>query len=145
MISKLIKTLRTMLLIFCFLVIGWYGHEIYDNNVVGLSGEGNESDLFSYSQNLNTEVNEFWKYNLSNIKNDLTLEQLKEQGGVCWHYADYYVDRILNETSFYAKKVRITSTEKVDHEFTIASGKEGYCVLDQTKIWCFRFKGGSEE
>ena len=33
----------------------------------------------------------FFKYNISNLETELTDEQLKNEGGVCWHWANWYV------------------------------------------------------
>ena len=135
----ILKMFMTLLLFGSLFALGWVGNMYYHENLVGMSGIGNESDLFGYSRKLSNEVYGFWKWNMSNIGNDLTIEELKEEGGVCWHYADYYFNKIVNETDFYVKKVRIKSNETISHEFTVVSNEEGYCVLDQIRNWCFKF------
>ena len=99
-------------------------------------------DLLNTSYCLREELKTFYKYNLSNIKTNLTLEQLKEFGGVCWHYSQWYFDNIGN--NFYKEQVRITTYENENvnegHKFTIISNKEGYCTLDMLDVQCHRFK-----
>ncbi len=104
-----------------------------DNNCSGL-------DLMTSSKCLQNELVEFYKYNLSNMKTELTLEQLKEVGGVCWHYADWYKENI-ESLGFYAKTVTFDMNDTLLHRVTIASNMDAYCVLDQLNVKCTRMEG----
>ena len=96
-------------------------------------------DLFNTSYCLRNELALFYKYNISNLDNDLNLNELKDLGGVCWHYAEYYDNR-LKELGFNSKLILVNIKEKLDHEFTITSNEEGYCVLDQLIVRCVELK-----
>lgn len=97
-------------------------------------------DIFAFSEKINNEVNGFFNYNLSNLNKTLTDDKLKTEGGVCWHYADYYIDHTLNQTGFYVQKVIINVDESSAHSFAVISNRYGYCILDQTERWCFPFE-----
>lgn len=103
--------------------------------------------------NLNTEslkmwneLREFWKYNITNLKTDLTLEELKEQGGVCWHYSNWYVEQA-KERGLYGKEVRFFGDDN-GHSIAIIYDKNltEYCVMDQVvRPVCFELGGFGDE
>lgn len=98
-------------------------------------------DLFETSECLNSNVRGLFKFNISNIGKELTFEELKEQGGVCSHYADLYYEAG-EELGFNMKRVNVytdkTQPINIRHAFTVISGKEGYCVLDGRNMNCIR-------
>jgi hypothetical protein len=79
----------------------------------------------------------FYKYNIDNVSRDLTFNELKEEGGVCSSWSDYYSE-IGSQLGFKTKNVIIptSQSENIYHEFSVWSSKEGYCVLDQTELMC---------
>lgn len=95
-------------------------------------------NLSATAKCLNNEVNSFFIYNISNLNNELSDEQLKTEGGVCYHYANYYNKRA-SELGFNTKYVSIDTANKISHAFSVISDGTGYCIMDQTKYWCFEF------
>lgn len=98
------------------------------------------NNLFNTSKCLRNELKTFYKYNSSNIGKKLSLEALKEQGGVCEHYSQWYKSQIDSLKGFYGKEVIVDIDEEVAHQLTVISNEEGYCILDQTIINCFPLK-----
>lgn len=95
----------------------------------------NQTDIFMNAECLNHQLNKWFFYNLSNIGKELNLEELQSEGGVCSHASKWYYDNI-NKSMFYAEKVRIQITNDSYHVFTVISGSDGYCLLDQEVINC---------
>lgn len=91
---------------------------------------------------LKNQLEKFYNYNISNIGKELTLKELKKQGGVCSHYADWYYNNI---NGFYKKEVTVLIGNGFAHKFTIMSSEDGYCILDQMNVECTEFenKNGS--
>jgi hypothetical protein len=146
-----------LLLLFVFILVGCIGILInlsmgynqtsilkqtnYNSNCSNLS-------LSDTSYCLRDELSKFWFYNISNKAKYLTLEELKSQGGVCQHAADWYSDMFVgakvynnpnkedNSPKFYVKEVDFLLDNQTGHILTIASNPEGYCILDQLNINC---------
>jgi len=92
---------------------------------------------------LQTELKEFYIYNMSNLREKYDVEKLKAGGGVCWHFAQWYSDRA-KETGYYSKEVTVDIGDIV-HVFTVISNEEGYCIMDQTSLSkCQLLKNGGE-
>lgn len=87
------------------------------------------------------EVKQFYLYNKSNSKlfwnngrrNVKDWNMIKEGGGVCWHFAEYYVMR--------AKQINLSADyvefrhNGYDHAFAVISNnKDEYCIVDQTTL-----------
>jgi len=100
-------------------------------------------DIFDTSNCLRKEVGEFYNYNISNVGKTMTNEELKIEGGVCSHYADYYGGRI-KELGFNYNRISIEAGEDFNHAFAAISNDKGYCILDQIKIFCFKFADSGE-
>jgi hypothetical protein len=81
----------------------------------------------------------FYKYNISNIDKELTLDELKEQGGVCSHYSKWYITE-MEKNGFNAEYVVFPLNETINHAIAIASNSEAYCILDQRAVNCWRMK-----
>jgi hypothetical protein len=79
------------------------------------------------------ELKEFWYFNESNIRNKLTQEELKEEGGVCWHYSDWYVEEA-KKKGLMGKKIEFWGSGEVGHSVAIIYDKDidQYCLVDQT-------------
>ena len=87
---------------------------------------------------LTNELSNFYFFNISNSGKELTLEQLKSQGGVCHNAAEYYMGRINND-KIYSKDIIIDVNETISHEFVIISNRDGWCYLDQKLYGCVMF------
>lgn len=81
------------------------------------------------------EIRKFFKYNLSNRWRNMTFDELKEEGGICWQWAQLYQEIGLR-LNFYATTKVIYKNSTTTHMITIWSNDDGYCVIDQTGYWC---------
>ena len=113
---------------------------------IGL-GMGNSAELGHYNKDcrnlslqetsacLVNKVRPHYYYNISNLNNILNESQLFTQGGVCWHYAVWYVNASL-ERGYNATTVDFTWGD-VGHEIAIVSDNKTYCIIDQLREYCF--------
>ena len=102
---------------------------IVDTNCTNLSFQGTVYCL-------NDEFNDWFNYNESNTGKELTLSELKEQGGVCSHAAQYYVDSA-KSLGLDASYVRFQGGQTdVGHAIALVYSTDGkeYCILDQYSI-----------
>lgn len=137
--------------------LGLYSHtetnllntEINDTNCTQL-------DVFTTSECLNKELKTWYKYNLSNVGKNISLETLKIEGGVCRHFTDWYkqsflnlgavelkgneINKIRSNDSVYLTEVIIPAGDQVNHVFLMVSSKYGECKLDNELINCWEFK-----
>lgn len=99
-------------------------------------------------QCLRDELSSFYKYNISNANKTLSIEQLKTEGGVCDHYAKWYISQF-NDSDTYTQEIDMlvgyeNTTEfgyaLIGHSIAIVSNLEGYCILDQLSVRCKEFK-----
>lgn len=114
-------------------------------------------DLLTTSKCLNEDLRIFYKYNLSNVEKQLSLDELKNQGGVCKNWADYIVDKFIELGSrenkegkpiimeskpykFYVKEVNIQIDNETSHVITIASNSQGFCLFSNANYQCWRFE-----
>lgn len=101
--------------------------------------------LVKTAQCLNLQVKSFYVYNKSNQYVNMTEEKLKNEGGTCWAWADYYAEHA-EELGFYTEKPVIkiyknTSGKLIYHEFAVISDYSSYCVIDQNSVvGCFNFE-----
>lgn len=111
-------------------------------NNLNYSNNCSDLDIFLSSACLNMELKKFYNYNLLNVNKNLSFDELKKFGGVCSHYSEWYKQQMIN-LGFYAERFKISVDNKTAHSFTIASSKDGYCVLDgkdfdvNTNCWWF--------
>lgn len=80
----------------------------------------------------------FYKYNLDNLGKDLDFTTLKEQGGVCSSWSNYY-NKIGKELGYNTRNVIIKVTDDFSHEFNVWSDENRYCIIDQTEAVCVEF------
>ncbi|MEM4260847.1 MAG: hypothetical protein QXG00_06425 [Candidatus Woesearchaeota archaeon] len=108
-----------------------------------LQGNCSNLSLINTSYCLNEELKGFYKYNISNLGKDLTLEQFKAEGGVC-STAVVYFERRFKEInkSFYIETPLMKINQTNNHQVLIVSNEEGWCLLDQTVIGCIAFTRG---
>ncbi len=69
---------------------------------------------------------------------ELDFETLKEQGGVCTSWSDYY-NEIGQGLGFYTENIIIKVEDGLSHEFNVWSNEDKYCILDQTEVICIEF------
>jgi hypothetical protein len=98
-------------------------------------------DLITTSTCLNLQLKEFYHYNISNVGKEMTLDQLKTEGGVCEHYAKWYNNQSSN-LGFNSKYVTFYINSTMLHAINIMSDKSGYCIQDQIDTKCFKFANG---
>jgi len=130
-------------IVFCSLIIGYSFNNAYSiiKNERLIEGNvlfGLDTDISTLGYDLNKDVQSFYKYNISHIFDKLSIDQLKEDGGVCWHYADYYVEKA-KEQGVYAQRITIPTNDTFNHAFAVISNNNGYCLLDQVNIECIEF------
>ena len=101
-------------------------------------------NIFNTAVCLRKNVKSFYNYNESNIGKSLTFEELKQQGGVCSHYSLLYYNAG-KTLGFYSEEVTISYDEDIGHIFTIISNADGYCLLDEINIQCYKFVDGEVE
>ncbi len=111
--------------------------KLIDNNC-------NKTDIFTNAECLNNKLGQWWYYNISNIGKELSLEELKEKGGVCSHATEWFLNNI-NNSIFYTERVLIKINKSKYHTFAIMSNEQGYCLLDQKIIQCFGFEDEKDE
>ena len=87
---------------------------------------------------LQEQLEGFYKYNYSNVGKPLNLDELKEQGGVCSHYSEWYVDN-LNSLNVSAFTLLFEIDDKNSHEIALAHDDKGYCMIDQLSINCVEY------
>jgi hypothetical protein len=112
-------------------------------------------DMFETAECLRGELIKFYFYNISNTEKELTDEELKNSGGVCRHYADWYRNRFIslgaelseegdiyyfekNSSKFYVKEIIIPMTNDSSHVFTVVSSSKGWCALDMEDVVCLK-------
>jgi len=113
-------------------------------------------DIFLTSECLRNKLGGFYNYNKYNVGKNLNIIQLKEQGGVCEHYANWYKDNFIKlgakeveqkdyfkkektNSKFYISKIVLPITNETSHVISIVSNEKGYCILDMNEIDCIKF------
>jgi len=147
-----IETLLSLIMLGLFFILGFLVYPVYqDYKSTHISSRisSENIDCFNLSLEdtsycLRDKLKGFYKYNISNIDADLSLEELKEQGGVCRHFADWYFEQ-LKSAPFYTKEVTFDISDENAHKITIVSSPNGYCILDQLSVKCFWLVNPSEE
>ena len=98
----------------------------------------NSSMLSDSAKCLRNELTTFFKYNLSQVGKDLSLEELKRDGGTCYNYANWYKDNLIN-LGFNATTISFWG-EDLGHLITLAwtnnLNNGTYCILDMTNVKC---------
>ena len=87
---------------------------------------------------LQSELSLFYHYNSSQVGKSLNESQLKQDGGVCSHYSNWYAVQA-KSLGFYADVPIIQINETNSHQIAIISNQEGWCALDQTDVRCWEF------
>lgn len=102
----------------------------------------NEDDIFLDAHCINEYVKSFYKYNISNSGKDLSFEELKEVGGVCSHWSEYFCS-VGNSLGYYTStpdfKTRIEGDYLIYHQVCIWSNSQGYIILDGPNLYEGKF------
>ena len=144
--NKVTEDIVILIALICLsATIGFVGNNLYTNwNIHPILSNAeystcNNLSLSETSNCLKNDLNEWYFYNLSNMDKELSISQLKESGGVCTHFSNWYKDNYIN-LGFNAKLIDLSSDD-IRHEFVIAWTKNlsngEYCIADQTKTACF--------
>lgn len=81
-------------------------------------------------------VNPFYSYNVTDDKEELNLNDLKEIGGDCKDWSELYA-RLGKELGFYATPPTIRTRNNSNHQIAILSNKYAYCLIDSTREQSF--------
>ena len=137
----LIGLLSALVLIsvFCGIGIGFvFG--LYDGTPKVYSENCTNLSLVDSSYCLNQQVNTFFKYNLLNKGKTLTDEELKESGGTCLLWANYYVNN-MKDLGFLGQIVSMQQGNQSLSGHSIAlvwsernDSIENFCIIDQKKV-----------
>ena len=127
--------------IMCIL-IGSLGYYVYDNQakpfIQAQLADENSSDLETQVFLLTRNVSHWYYYNESNMNHKLTEKELVEHGGVCWHYSNWYADK-LYDMGYNTEQVTIFINKTASHRFAVASSADGdICVIDQEGYYCWK-------
>ena len=74
---------------------------------------------------------------------DLSFEELKELGGDCENWSLLY-QQMLMDLGYDSKLIQI-DMGITKHQLTLLYSPEGYCMLDQLKVNCVKYKRGALE
>ena len=92
---------------------------------------------------LNSFVRGIYFYNKSNVGKELSFDELVNEGGVCKHYADLYLE-LFKKLNFKTQRISIDISREGDvqywHAFLLAYDKSGWCSLDQKHMDCFMYE-----
>lgn len=119
-------------LIIVIAFLAGYMHNFYDFSHFS-NRELTKTPVRLASANYSNQVFGFYNYNINNRYEYLTDEELKEQGGVCRHYADWYVKQATKD-GFNAKRLSFPVDEDGGHSIAVIANSGGYCILDSTTV-----------
>lgn len=111
--------------------------QMLEHNISYVMDTGCESDDLLYSVYcLRRQLMEFYNYNLTNVGQVLSLDELKTVGGVCSHYSNWYMQN-LKSFGFYSDTM-VINTENYSHEVAIAWNQDyrHICLIEQWKVTC---------
>jgi len=150
--QKLIKGLLVstwvIIVLLCFYLLGIVTspgiYPFLEDSYINGKIQQDSTDVVEFSGKLNSELKTFYNYNLSNIDAEFTEEELKEHGGVCWHYSEWYVEHA-KAAGFKAKTIILVGSP-FSHEVALIwdNNLTAYCLLDQEILTCTKMdvKGG---
>lgn len=79
------------------------------------------------------EVNKYYNYNEDNKGKSLSIEELKEQGGVCWHYDKWYKE-MAKEDGFISRSREVNLFTNGRHVYTEISSQKGFCIVSNNEL-----------
>jgi len=145
--------LNTILLIIGISILSYNAFMIYNLNEkenIGLE-ENYETECTNLSLEetaycLRDYIKAFYNYTIRN-DTEKTLEDIKLNGGDCYDYSNLYKN-MAEQLNFSATTTTIFRGDKsAAHMYTTVWDKElnGYCILDQSSVWCWKGKVKNED
>ena len=137
-IDASIIILFILLLVFTVPFAKGYIDQKKTESIESIANSCSEKNLLDSAECVTELTKQFYKYNWDNLDKELDFQNLKEQGGVCTSWSDYY-NKIGQSLGFYTENIIIQVDDGLSHEFNVWSNKDQYCILDQTEIICIGF------
>ena len=106
---------------------------------------GSEQEIINNCSNLSiveaseclvNNSNPFYLYNVTDDKEELSLEDLKQKGGDCKDWSELYA-RLGRELGFYTTTPEIRTSNNTNHQIAVLSNKDAYCFIDSSRIQSF--------
>ena len=137
-IDASIMILFILLLVFTVPFAKSYIDQKKTESIESIANSCSEKNLLDSAECVAELTRQFYKYNWDNLDKELDFQTLKEQGGVCTSWSDYY-NTVGQSLGFYTENIIIQVDDGLSHEFNVWSNKDQYCILDQTEIICIGF------
>ncbi len=115
--------------------------KLFQNETIVIGGEhlGCEGqDLFKTTQCLTRKVRSFYKYTVTADDVDLTLEEIRTQGGDCYDYSKLYATNA-KRLGFNYEFVYVPMTRSTMHVYVIIYDSSGYCAIDGVDTLCMKY------
>lgn len=87
---------------------------------------------------LNDYVRSIYNYTEQDDTRDMTLEELKAEGGDCRDWAFLYKE-LAEEVGYTAETFRFSTGKDTAHRIAFIISEEGYCLMDQKSYKCFYY------
>lgn len=100
-----------------------------------LAEECDKGNLIETAECLNSFVKSVYTYTPRKDKEEISHSTLLNEGGDCGKWADFYIS-LADELNISTKRIRVPVSGNTFHAFAIFFSEEGYCLLDQTRIFC---------
>jgi len=139
-------TILVLMDCFIFLAIGYVAHDDIQTKIRNFRVQDRETpeecnnlSLQDTAYCLNSYVNKIYKYKIRNDMENPTFEELVEEGGDCYNWAELYVD-YAEQLGYHGTIAIMPTKSNTGHAIAIISEEEGYCLLDQRVVLgCFMF------
>jgi len=105
------------------------------DTIEGIISSCKDLDLKNSSECVLGITKDFYKYNIDNVGRTLSFPELRDEGGVCSSWSEYYSE-IGKNLGFSTRDIIVPIDDYSVHEFSVWSSETGYCILDQTKLMC---------
>jgi hypothetical protein len=86
-------------------------------------------------------VSGFYKYNLTDDSVNLSFEQLRNRGGDCKDWSEFYVKEFI-DYGFKAEMIIFNVDSKTNHAYVNVHDESGYCVVGALNYDCVDFAKG---
>jgi hypothetical protein len=83
-------------------------------------------------------VTTFYKYNETDDNIILSFDELKNRGGDCKDWSEFYVSEML-KYNFSGEVYTFNMNKKYNHAIANIHNDMGYCIIDQQGYSCFNF------
>jgi hypothetical protein len=125
------------------IILGYSASDIIDSSIDSFIQEDNiilencnNLSLEETAKCLNNYVKTIYKYKKTDDKKEITLEELKQNGGDCLNWAKLYIS-LIDDLEFYSSLQIIDIDETTAHAYAVISDNTGYCILEQKNMECF--------